>query len=253
MLQDKILRALNQKNSFPKSKTAKVQYGKKEWMRQMQNLADTTDAAHRSMEQNAIDRDLKKKIQARQEFTLYSSIRTRLRHESNEDANYGSLFAEGILKGVSAANILLIQNQQIPDSFAPKAEPPLTRSFKRSLHQKIQNKRLAADLSTYTSYDHGVGASLGLGLSKNCVPRPEQQGTGIESPGSKPFIRKDDKGNDILRLFPLVRFEGEQFSASYKEVPLSVLLLKGLAANQSPVENAEEDTTPQKSNTGQTP
>jgi hypothetical protein len=163
MLHDKILHALNQKNFLQKSKTAKVQYGKKEWMRQMQNLADTTDAQHRSMEQNAIDRDLKKKIQLRQEFTLYSSIRTRLRHESDEDANYGSLFAEGILKGVSPANILLIQNQQIPDSFAPKAEPTLIRSFKRSLHQKIQNKRLAADLSSYTSYNHGVGAALCFG------------------------------------------------------------------------------------------
>jgi hypothetical protein len=163
MLHSKILHALNQKNFLPKSKTAKVQYGKKEWMRQMQNLADTTDAQHRSMEQNAIDRDLKKKIQLRQEFTLYSSIRTRLRHESDEDANYGSLFAEGILKGVSPANILLIQNQQIPDSFAPIAEPTLIRSFKRSLHQKIQNKRLAADLSSYTSYNHGVGAALCFG------------------------------------------------------------------------------------------
>lgn len=155
---------------------------------------------------------------------------------------------------MSPANILLIQNQQIPDSFAPKAEPTLIRSFKRSLYQKIQNKRLAADLSSYTSYKHGVGAALCFGACKNIFPRPGQQGTGIETPGSKALFRKDEKGNDILRLFPLVRFEGEQFSASSKVVPLSVPKLKGMATNQaSPVENEQEGTDPRKSGIGQTP
>jgi hypothetical protein len=68
------------------------------------------------------------------------------------------------------------------------------------------------------------------------------------------LFRKDEKGNDILRLFPLVRFEGEQFSVSSKEVPLSVPKLKGMATSKErPVENEQEGRDRRKSGTGQTP